>query len=157
MTKRRRAFEDRRVEAVFDAYPRKARARLLAMRELIFETAASLDGVGEIEESLRWSEPAYLTSQTKSGTTIRMDWKEATPDRVHLFFHCQTTLVETFRLHFPETFEFEGNRGLSLAIADPLPEEALSICIAEALTYHRGRAPTKKAARKKPAHRASAR
>jgi hypothetical protein len=62
------------------------------LRELIFDVAASTDGVGEIEETLRWGEPAYLTSQSKSGTTIRIGWKSSRPAEYAVFFHCQTDL-----------------------------------------------------------------
>ena len=145
-----RAFERAEVEAVFAEYPPKARKRLLDVRELIFETAASIDGVGRIEEALRWGEPAYLTPETKSGSTIRIDWKEETPGQIHLFFHCQTTLVETFRMHFSSVFEFEGNRRLSLAIEGPLPESALSVCIAEAVTYHLKRKTDRRKSQRQP-------
>ena len=34
------------VAAVFSAFPERVRTRLLEVRELIFETAANLEGVG---------------------------------------------------------------------------------------------------------------
>ncbi len=65
------------VAAVFKAYPSKARTKLMFLRKLIIETAAATDGAGEIEETLKWGEPSYLTSKTKSGSSIRIDWKES--------------------------------------------------------------------------------
>ncbi|MEM7356460.1 MAG: DUF1801 domain-containing protein [Acidobacteriota bacterium] len=130
---------DPKVAAVFDRYPSKARKLLLEIRELIFETARATEGVGEVEEALRWGEPAYLTPETKSGSTIRIDWKEATPNLVYVYFHCHTTLIETFRAHFSEVFSFQGNRSLSLELEAKVPREPLSICLAEALTYHRNK------------------
>lgn len=41
------------------------------------KTAASTDGGGPIEETLKWGDPAYVTSATKSGSTIRVVWKKA--------------------------------------------------------------------------------
>ena len=102
-----RAFQHAAVERKFQSYPRKIRSRLLALRELIFNTAASIDGVGKIEETLTWGEPAYLTSETRSGTTIRIDWKESNPSQYAMYFHCQTNLVETFRAVFPDQLRFE--------------------------------------------------
>lgn len=128
-------FRDPEVKAKFDAYPKRARAKLLAMRELLFEIAAVTEGVGEIEETLKWGEPAYVT-KNKSGSTVRMDWKQKAPDHYALYFHCQTHLVETFKTLFPNDFIFEGNRALIFAIDDAIPKDAVSMCLARALAYH---------------------
>ena len=128
-------IQARDVAAVFDGYPPKPRRRLLEVRALIFETAKATEGVGEIEEALRWGEPAYLTPETKSGSTIRLGWKASTTRQVRVHFHCQTTLVETFREHFADLV-FEGSRSLVLEVDRPIPRAPLQICIAEALTYH---------------------
>ena len=60
------------VAAVFATYPKPMRSKLMALRQLIYETAAATDGVGAITETLKWGEPAYLTAATKSGTTVRI-------------------------------------------------------------------------------------
>lgn len=65
------------VAVVFDSYPEEMRVKLLFLRRLIYETAASLEEVGELEETLKWGEPSYLTPKSKSGSTIRIAWKEA--------------------------------------------------------------------------------
>jgi hypothetical protein len=74
-------FEDPAVEAVFNACPAAIKKRLLALRAMVFEVAASTPGVGELQETLKWGEPAYLTAQSKSGSTIRMEglplWADA--------------------------------------------------------------------------------
>ena len=128
------------VAAVFASYPPLLRRRLLALRRLILATAAKTPGVGELEESLRWGEPAYLTSESKSGSTIRIAWKPAAPERYAIYFHCQTNLVGTFRRLFPDTFRFEGNRAISFDATARVPAKELARCIALALTYkQRGR------------------
>lgn len=109
---------------------------MLRLRELVFETAANTEGIGPIEETLKWSEPAYTTPVTKSGSTVRMDWKPSKPDQCCLYFHCQTNLLDTFRALFPHDFEFDGNRALALKVGEPIPEDAVSFCIGAALTYH---------------------
>ena len=129
--------KDGAVKRVFDAYPASVRRKLLALRELIFRTAASTEGVGEVEETLKWGEPAYVTSQTRSGSTIRIGWKNTSPNRYALYFNCQTTLIETFRTLFPSDFTFEGNRAIIFAESDVIPTDALAVCIAATLTYHR--------------------
>lgn len=103
----------------------------------MFETAASTPGVGELEEALRWGEPAYVTSQSKSGTAVRIAWKPASPTQYGMYFHCQTTLIEGFRSRFPNEFTYEGNRALIFEAGKPIPVEALKCCIAASLTYHR--------------------
>ena len=109
---------------------------MLALRQLVFEVATELPEVGALDETLKWGEPAYLTPVTRSGSTLRMDWKPRAPDVCALYFNCQTTLVETFRSLFPETFSFVGNRAVLTPLSAPLPEDAVKTCIATALTYH---------------------
>src|SRR5262245_12835005 len=129
-------FADPEVAAHFDAYPRAVRRKMLALRELVFATAARIPGVGELQETLKWGEPAYVTAQTRSGSTVRMDWKRKSPDLYAMYFHCQTGLVESFRRMFPDDFTFAGNRALVFKLSDKLPADALAICIEASLTYH---------------------
>ena len=133
-------FASGAVEQVFERYPTGIRDRLLALRELVFEVAASVDGVGELEETLKWGEPAYVTSASKSGSTLRLGWKKSAPSRYGVYFNCNTTLVETFRSVFPNDFAFEGNRAIVFEQSGTVPVDALSLCIAAALTYHRDKA-----------------
>lgn len=130
-------IENPDVAAVFDGYPPKIRRKLRKIRKLVLDTAAATEGVGEIEETLKWGEPAYLTSQSKSGTTIRLGWKRKSPDRYAMLFHCQTNLVESFRGLFADDLTFEGNRAIVFGEDDAIPVEPLEFCIAAALTYHR--------------------
>ena len=131
-----RAFENTAVAQAFDAYPPKIRRKLLALRELIFRTAASTEGVGELEEALKWGEPAYVIAQSRSGSTVRIGWKKSTPSQYAMYFHCQTNLVETFRSLFPREFTFEGHRAIVFHESDTVPVDAIAFCVAAALTYH---------------------
>ncbi|MGE0332318.1 MAG: DUF1801 domain-containing protein [Ramlibacter sp.] len=131
-------FQSTAVAQAYGAFPTGIRRRLLALRELVFRTAASTDGVGELQETLKWGEPAYLTTATRSGSTVRLGWKKARPQEYAIYFNCQTTLVDTFRTLFPHELRFEGNRAIVLREADALPTEALRFCIAAAFTYHLG-------------------
>ena len=133
---RMKPFENVAVAQAFENYPPAARGKLLALRELIFETASATPGVGTLEETLKWGEPAYLTSETKSGSTIRLGWKKSAPAQYAMYFNCQTNLVETFRTLFPDEFKFEGNRALIFGESDAIPRDPLACCIAAALTYH---------------------
>jgi len=66
-------FADKKVAAVFQAYPPKVRAKLMDLRELVFGVAEATDGVGPLDETLKWGQPSYLTAATGSGSTIRLD------------------------------------------------------------------------------------
>jgi Domain of unknown function (DU1801) len=122
------------VDAVFKAYPRPAKAKLLALRRLIFDTAKATKGVGRVEEALKWGQPSYLTPETKSGSTVRID--HVAGKQVAIYFHCQTDLVATFRELYPEKWSYGGNRCILLNAQDKVDEKALRHCIALALTYH---------------------
>lgn len=130
-------FQSADVKSIFEGYPDPVRNKMLALRELVFEAASTADGVGTIEETLKWGEPSYLTVRPKSGTTIRMNWHPDRPDECSVFFHCQTDMISTCRQLYPELFHFEGNRRMSFAANEPVPEEAMQHCLALALTYHR--------------------
>lgn len=132
------AFASAAVAEVFAAYPAPVRARLLALREIIFDVAAHTEGVGKLTETLKWGEPAYVT-ESGSGSTIRIDRCRKSEGRYGIYFHCQTTLVESFRTLFPTTFNFEGNRSMTFAEDDRVPVEEVRICIAMALTYHQSK------------------
>jgi hypothetical protein len=54
-----------------------------------------------------------------------------------MYFHCRTSLVETFRRYFPTEFNFEGNRAIVFDVSDIVPMDSLRVCVAAALTYHR--------------------
>ncbi|MBM9500386.1 DUF1801 domain-containing protein [Leptospira sp. 201903071] len=129
-------FKNPNVAEVFRTYPKEIREKLLSVRELIFQIAKATEGVGVLEETLKWGQPSYLTPETKSGSTIRVDRVPSEENLYALFFHCQTNLVETFRELFPKKIQFEGNRCILLNAKDPIPTKELSVCISMALTYH---------------------
>lgn len=143
---RRTGFAEHRVEAVFKAYPAAVRRRLLRIREMIFDVAARTPGVGALEETLKWGQPSYLTTETKSGTTIRIDQVKSMPGRIALYVHCQTTLIETYRRHYPDTLKCQANRSIVFDPDDEVPAAALRHCIALALTYHLQKSRTKQPA-----------
>lgn len=130
-----KTFGDERVAAIFHAYPKEVRAKLLALRKLIFDTAAKTDGVGELEETLKWGQPSYLTPVSRSGSTVRIDGIKGDDTRCAVYFTCHTNLVETFRELYRDKLRFEGNRSIMLDLNEPLPTEELGHCIALALTY----------------------
>ena len=116
-----KVFQDARVAAVFESCSPAIRKKLLALRKLIFETAAQTNGVGELEETLRWGQPSYLTSETKSGSTIRIDSIRGSATGYAVYFICYTNLVDRFRELYSGRLKFEGNRAIVLDAKEALP------------------------------------
>jgi Domain of unknown function (DU1801) len=132
----RQIFQDAAVEAAFAAYPAALRANLLGLRALIFATAHQAKGVGALVESLKWGQPSYRPSKPRVGTTVRIDALKSAEPGYAMFFHCQTTLVGTFRELYGDKLAFQGDRAIVFAPRHKVPRAALSHCIALALTYH---------------------
>lgn len=135
MTKRKN-IENSEVAAIFAAYPKAVKTKLMFLRKLIFDVASSTDGVGELEETLKWGQPSYLTTQSKSGSLIRIDQIKSQEGKYAMYFHCQTTLVDTFKEMYQGQFTFGGNRSIIFSEDDAIPVKELSHCISMALTYH---------------------
>lgn len=123
-----------KVKLVFNNYPELVRNKMLELRGLIIESASELGEVTDIEETLKWGEPSYLT---KNGSTIRIDWKPKTPSQYAIYFKCTSRLVEVFKIVFKNSFYFEGNRAIIFQLNDKIPTEDLKLCIKAALTYHK--------------------
>ena len=128
-------FADKAVASVFKAYPADVRRRLMALRALVFETAATTDGVGRLTETLKWGQPSYLTEESGSGSTVRID-RLKMGDGYAVYFHCRSGLVGQFKSIYPDTFKYEGKRAIVFEAKDRLPKRALAHCIGLALTHH---------------------
>lgn len=129
-------FQNDKVKQKFDTYPKSIREKMLFIRQLIFEVALDTSGVGELEETLKWGEPSYVTSKKKSGSALRIDWKKTTPHQYAMYFNCKTTLVDTFKEIHGDIFQYGGNRSIIFTENDRIPADELSDCIAIALTYY---------------------
>ncbi|MEQ8473041.1 MAG: DUF1801 domain-containing protein [Marinoscillum sp.] len=122
-----------RVVGLVKSYPNHVSKRLLALRQLVIECAEELE-ISKLLETTKWGEPSYVT---KTGSTIRMDWKSKTPEKYYLFFICNTELVNTFRFVFGDELDFEGDRAIVFDLNEPLPEAPIRRCLKLALTYHK--------------------
>jgi len=126
-------FNNIEVEKIFNNYPDNIRKKMLLLRQLVLDTATETESVKKIEETLKWGEPSYIT---KTGSTIRMDWKKSKPDQFALYFHCKTKLVDTFKELYTDRLMFEDNRAIVFNINDKIPSNELKHCILLSLTYH---------------------
>ena len=129
-----RKFENPTVEAVFANYPADMENEMMALRQLILDTAAETEGVAKLEETLKWGEPSYLT---KGGSTIRIDWKPSTPNEYAMYFNCQSKLIDTFKELYQDVLTFDGNRAIVLKAGVAIPSNELKHCVSLALTYHK--------------------
>ena len=126
--------ENPKVKMKFEGYPSFIQKKMYALRDLVLQTAREIDDLETLEETLKWGEPSYIS---KNGSTIRMDWKESSPDEYALYFHCQTKLVDTFKELYGDKFKFEGNRSIVFSSKEKLAENELKHCISIALNYHK--------------------
>jgi len=127
-------FTNPKVKEVFNNYDKDVRTKLLFLRELIFKTAEQVEDVGELEETLKWNEPSYIT-KPKTGSTIRINRIKKT-NQYAMYFNCQTTLVSTFRQIYPTEFKYGGNRSILFKLSEEIQIKELTHCISLALTYH---------------------
>lgn len=122
---------DLNVKQKFASYPDDIAVLLAGIRELIFRVAQQ-DGIMELTETLKWGEPSYIST---IGSTIRFDWKSKAPAQFCIYFNCNTSLVETFKELYGDTFIYEGHRALVFTIDQVLPVKELEHCISMALRY----------------------
>ena len=119
------------IKQKFNAYPDHIAVLLNNIRELIFDVAKQ-DGITDLAETLKWNEPSYVS---KIGSTIRFDWKEKHPEQYCIYFNCKTSLIETFKEVYGDTFVYEGNRAIVLSIKQDVPYKELAHCISLSLRY----------------------
>ena len=122
---------DLSVKQKIETYPKHIAVLLGHIRDLIFSVAKQ-DGISDITETLKWGEPSYVS---KTGSTIRFDWKAKYPDHYCIYFNCKTSLIETFKEVYGDTFTYEGNRAIIFKVDQDLPLTELAHCISMSLRY----------------------
>jgi len=122
------------VEEKILSFPEDIQPKIRTIRNLIISTAENLEEVMEMEETLKWGEPSYIT---KKGSTIRISWSEKKPEQYGLYFTCTSSLVDTFKVIYADLFTYEKSRAILFHKNDRIPEKELGDCIAMALEYHK--------------------
>jgi hypothetical protein len=130
------AFADPDVATAFERHPPALREALLDLRALVFAVTNATPGTGQLVETLKWGQPAYLTEKPKSGTTLRIDADANNGGDYALYVPCTTNLVVDWRERYPG-LTFGGTRSVHFRLDAELPVEEISHCIALAMTYHR--------------------
>jgi hypothetical protein len=123
------------IKQIFDMYPLLTKQVLLTIRQWIFEVAENTNEVGKIKECLKWSEPSYVVHTPKSGTTLRLTKLKSSESEYGLYVHCQTTLIEEFRVVYPD-LKYDKNRGVLFNSHEPIQTDAIKQFIYLALSYH---------------------
>lgn len=125
---------NKELENKYKNYPPKVKKEILALRELILDLANKEKEVDFIGKALKWGEPSFLTKS--SGSTLRIDWKEKTPDYMSLYVNCQTKLIAMFKELYPNDFEFIGNREVKIPLNGKYSKNKLKKCILLVLKYN---------------------
>ena len=118
------------------AWSEPAQTRFLTWRALFGDVAAAAD-IGPLDESLKWGQPAWRPRRPRTGSTLRVDWSPATPDRLDLFVDCKTDLAHRVHDAFPHAFETDGRRRLSVRLDTAHDADALWHLAFATFTYHR--------------------
>ena len=129
-------FQCPAVKHVYDRYPSRIQSCILSVREWVFDCAQRDPRVGQLEETLKWGEPSYLTPVSHSGSTLRLAWHPKYPNQYGLYVNCRTRLIDIFKETQGDLFRYEGNRAILFDIDDTLPQADLCDCITMILTYH---------------------
>jgi len=72
------------VEEKFNSYPDDMRKKLLELRELVYEVANNEESIENIEETLKWNEPSFITQY---GSPLRVNWKKSKPYQYSMYFN----------------------------------------------------------------------
>lgn len=124
-----------KVLRVFSSYQTDHQTILLKIRQLIFETASTDKCIGPLTETLKWGEPAYLTEETKSGSTLRLGISKDSQGPA-VFVSCNTALIQNFKQLGSDSLSFIPPREISFPEWKDDVCEALRRCIYMTLTYH---------------------
>lgn len=123
---------DNKVDAVISTYPDIVQVRYLEFKSLLIKVASDINGISNIEECVKWSQPSFKST---IGSPFRFGWSNKSPDTFGIYFICTTSLVETFKKLYLDFFHFDGNRGLIFNVNQTIETEPLDHCLALALTY----------------------
>ncbi|MFT5632237.1 MAG: hypothetical protein ACI82I_000763 [Gammaproteobacteria bacterium] len=117
------------VKATFDSLP----VGLLQLRALIFDVASGLPEIGTLTETLRWGQPAYVTSK-RAGASLRLGAPKS--GGFALYTHCQTPLIADFAMAFPKEDKIDGTRAILFDEPSQIDPIRHGMLIKSVLTYH---------------------
>jgi len=119
-------------------WPTQAQSHFSDLRHIVQQVATSAD-IGPLDEALKWGQPAWRPKRARTGSTLRVDWSPATPDRLLAFVDCKTDLAAQMDTRFPGQFHNDGRRALAFDLDGPLDRDAVWQLAHLTLTYHRAK------------------
>ena len=108
----------------------------LAQCRAIFERVSGDSGIGPLDESLKWGQPAWRPKKPRTGSTVRLAWNAEEPTRLAVFVDCKTDLAARVGDLYPEFIENDRRRRMAIDLSAPFPEQAMSHMAAMTFTYH---------------------
>ena len=69
---------DPKVENAYNEFQPAVRKKMMKIRALIFEVARETEGIGDLEETLKWGQPSYLPRKPKIGSAVRIGREKKT-------------------------------------------------------------------------------
>lgn len=125
---------NKEVENKYKSYPPAIKKEILAIRKIILDVVEKNEDIDFIGEALKWGEPSFLTKS--SGSTLRIDWKEKSPESISVFVNCQTKLISIFKELYPNDFDYIGNREIKLPLKGKYSKTKLKNCFELSLRYN---------------------
>ncbi len=125
---------DKGVEEKISQYPEEIKKKIQFLYELIIEVAEEMLEIHELQVVLKWGQVSFIS---KIGSTLRIDSMPKSQNEYAVFFHCQSKLVDTFKILYHNEFQFKGNRAIVFNLENDVPIANLKECIKAALRYHR--------------------
>lgn len=102
----------------------------------LFHDIAAENALGALDESLKWGQPSWRPKRLRTGSTLRMSWSPASPDRLALFVDCKTDLAARMQEIYPDLPANDGRRALAVDLRAELPRQALAHLAQMTFTYH---------------------
>lgn len=119
-------------------WPIEAQTRFAEIRGLILDAAKQV-AIGPLTESLKWGQPAWRPERPRTGSTLRLNWSDKSPQTLAFFVDCKTTLAAQMFAAYPFDFEYKSNRELQVHLDAALPNSAINHLAELTFTYHKKR------------------
>lgn len=122
----------------FALWPDIVQQGAMHVRTVCWDVAKAAE-TGPLDESLKWGQPAWRPRKPRIGSTLRLGWRGDAPDHLDLYVDCKTDIAARVTDAFPDVFDSDKRRRLTIALDRDLPTDALWHLVHQTLTYHRSK------------------
>ncbi|MEP5732549.1 MAG: hypothetical protein ABJL67_24625 [Sulfitobacter sp.] len=102
----------------------------------LFHQISTERDIGPLDETLKWGQPSWRPVRPRTGSTLRMGWRQADADHLAFFVDCKTNLAAQMQDIYPDVFQNDGKRALLLPLSRPFAEQAVAHLAELTFTYH---------------------